>query len=96
MTAFARSSPKEFSDMWVVDLGSDVRRNPKISGTTHNVFGIKTGVAIAILSCGTSPSWFAASTTPADEDAEGLRWTRLATCVDSASWMRLAFTGHHA
>ena len=27
-------------------LGSDVRRNPKISGTTHNVFGIQTGVAI--------------------------------------------------
>ena len=24
-----------------------VRRNPKISGTTHNVFGIQTGVAIA-------------------------------------------------
>ena len=28
-------------------LGSDVRRNPKISGTTHNVFGIQTGVAVA-------------------------------------------------
>ena len=27
-------------------MGSDVRRNPKISGTTHNVFGIQTGVAI--------------------------------------------------
>ena len=24
-----------------------MRRNPKISGTTHNVFGIQTGVAIA-------------------------------------------------
>ena len=32
-----------------MDLGSDVRRNPKISGTTHNVFGIQTGVAIAFL-----------------------------------------------
>ena len=36
----------EFSDLYVIDLGSDVRRNPKISGTTHNVFGIQTGVAI--------------------------------------------------
>ena len=27
-------------------MGSDVRSNPKISGTTHNVFGIQTGVAI--------------------------------------------------
>ena len=25
---------------------SDVRRNPKITGTTHNVFGIQTGVAV--------------------------------------------------
>ena len=37
----------EFTDIYVMDLGSDVRRNPKISGTTHNVFGIQTGVAIA-------------------------------------------------
>ena len=37
---------KEFSDIYVLDLGSDVRSNPKISGTTHNVFGIQTGVAI--------------------------------------------------
>ena len=36
----------EFTDVYVLDLGSDVRRNPKISGTTHNVFGIQTGVAI--------------------------------------------------
>ena len=38
---------EEFTDIYVMDLGSDVRRNPKISGTTHNVFGIQTGVAIA-------------------------------------------------
>ena len=38
---------KEFSDLYILDLGSDVRRNPKIAGTTHNVFGIQTGVAIA-------------------------------------------------
>jgi predicted helicase len=28
-------------------LGGDVRANPKISGTKHNVFGIQTGVAIS-------------------------------------------------
>ena len=43
---FRQVAAKEFSDLYVVDLGSDVRRNPKISGTTHNVFGIQTGVAI--------------------------------------------------
>ena len=37
----------EFTDIYFMDLGSDVRRNPKISGTTHNIFGIQTGVAVA-------------------------------------------------
>ena len=44
---FRQVAGREFSDIYVMDLGSDVRRNPKISGTTHNVFGIQTGVAIA-------------------------------------------------
>ena len=43
---FRRVAAQEFTDIYVLDLGSDVRRNPKISGTTHNVFGIQTGVAI--------------------------------------------------
>ena len=44
---FRQVAFSEFTDIYVVDLGSDVRRNPKISGTTHNVFGIQTGVAVA-------------------------------------------------
>ena len=43
---FRRVASQEFSDIYILDLGSDVRRNPKIAGTTHNVFGIQTGVAI--------------------------------------------------
>ncbi len=43
---FRQIAASEFTDIYVLDLGSDVRRNPKISGTTHNVFGIQTGVAI--------------------------------------------------
>ena len=43
---FRKAASQEFSDIYILDLGSDVRRNPKISGTTHNVFGIQTGVAI--------------------------------------------------
>ena len=43
---FRKVAGDEFTDVYVLDLGSDVRRNPKISGTTHNVFGIQTGVAI--------------------------------------------------
>ena len=43
---FRKMASREFNDIYVLDLGSDVRRNPKIAGTTHNVFGIQTGVAI--------------------------------------------------
>ena len=43
---FRKVAGQEFSDIYILDLGSDVRRNPKISGTMHNVFGIQTGVAI--------------------------------------------------
>ncbi|MCX7997867.1 MAG: hypothetical protein N3A69_02800 [Leptospiraceae bacterium] len=38
---------KDFA--YIVDTKSDVRANPKIAGTTHNVFGIQTGVAIFFL-----------------------------------------------
>jgi predicted helicase len=37
---------KDFDTIYVVDLGGNVRINPKISGTTHNVFGIQVGVSI--------------------------------------------------
>ena len=43
---FRGIATEEFSDIYALDLRSDVRRNPTISGTTHNVFGIQTGVAI--------------------------------------------------
>ena len=43
---FRQVAAQEFTDIYILDLGSDVRRNPKISGTTHNVFGIQTGVAV--------------------------------------------------
>jgi predicted helicase len=37
---------KEFDEIYVLDLGGNVRKNPKLSGTTHNVFGIQVGVSI--------------------------------------------------
>ena len=45
---FRQIAAQEFTDIYILDLGSDVRRNPKISGTTHNVFGIQTGVAVGL------------------------------------------------
>ncbi len=32
--------------IYILDLSGNVRKNPKLSGTTHNVFGIQVGVSI--------------------------------------------------
>lgn len=39
---------QDFSRVYHLDLHGNVRRNPKLSGTTHNVFGIQVGVGITI------------------------------------------------
>jgi predicted helicase len=39
--------PEDFDAIYVLDLGGDVRDNTKLSGTTHNVFGIQPGVSIS-------------------------------------------------
>lgn len=46
---FRRIIQREFDHAYIIDTKSDVRANPKIAGTTHNVFGIQTGVAIMFL-----------------------------------------------
>ena len=43
---FRKVVAQEFDHIYIVDTKSDVRANPKISGTNNNVFGIQTGVAI--------------------------------------------------
>lgn len=40
---------KDFDLLYVLNLGGDTRDNPKLSGTTHNVFGIQVGVSINFL-----------------------------------------------
>jgi predicted helicase len=40
---------REFDAIYHLDLGGNVRKNPKLSGTTHNVFGIQVGVGITFL-----------------------------------------------
>jgi predicted helicase len=37
---------KDYHRVSVLDLGGNIRKNPKLSGTTHNVFGIQVGVSI--------------------------------------------------
>ncbi len=53
---FRRCVAQDFAEVYVVDLGGDVRANPKLSGTKHNVFGIQTGVAISFFVKRRAPS----------------------------------------
>jgi predicted helicase len=46
---FRKIISSEFNHIYIIDLGGDVRSNPKLSGPKHNVFSIQTGVAIMIL-----------------------------------------------
>jgi len=39
---------EDFDRVYHLDLHGNVRQNPKISGTTHNVFGIQVGVGITL------------------------------------------------
>jgi len=44
--AMRRCLQQDFDSIHILDLGGNVRKNPKLSGTTHNVFGIQLGVSI--------------------------------------------------
>ncbi|MEA5559018.1 type ISP restriction/modification enzyme [Nodularia spumigena] len=46
---FRKAVSDDFNYIYIIDLHGDVRKNPKLSGTTHNVFGIQTGVAIMFM-----------------------------------------------
>ena len=46
---FRKCIEDEFTHCYIIDTKSDVRMNPKISGTAHNVFGIPIGVAVMFL-----------------------------------------------
>ncbi|MTF37978.1 type ISP restriction/modification enzyme [Cyanobacterium aponinum] len=46
---FRKCLENEFDYIYIIDLGGNIRANPKLSGTTHNIFGIQTGVTISFL-----------------------------------------------
>ena len=46
---FSKCIYNDFDYAYIIDTKSDIRKNPKIAGTTHNVFGIQTGVAVILL-----------------------------------------------
>jgi predicted helicase len=83
---FRKVVADEFSFIYVVDLGGNVRINPKLSGPKNNVFAIQTGVAIAFMvkkdKKGKSPAQIYYSRRPemelAREKLEYLRTTKFA------------------
>ncbi len=48
LDGFRHHLHQEFSRIYHLDLNGNVRRNPKLSGTTHNVFKIQVGVGITV------------------------------------------------
>jgi predicted helicase len=46
---FRKTIQDDFDFAYIIDTKSDVRANPKIAGTTHNVFGIQAGIAVMFL-----------------------------------------------
>ena len=83
---FRKVAADEFTGIYVLDLGSDVRRNPKISGTTHNVFGIQTGVAIGFFVRDNARRSERSIHFVSREDAE--------VAVDKLAYMRRAMLDH--
>ncbi|TKK68347.1 DNA methyltransferase [Ilyomonas limi] len=49
LDGFRKIIQDEYDHAYIIDTKSDVRANPKIAGTTHNVFGIQTGVCVMFL-----------------------------------------------
>ena len=45
---FRKHLLQDFDRVYHLDLGGNVRRNPKLSGTKHNVFGIQVGVGVTL------------------------------------------------
>ena len=73
---FRKAVADEFAEIWLIDLGGDVRANPKLSGTKHNAMGIQTGLTIAFMvrSAGKrGPATIQYARRPEDETADDKR-----------------------
>jgi predicted helicase len=87
---------KEFDYLYILDTQSDVRKNPHISGTKNNIFGIQTGVAIMFavktskINGGGGGNIIISYCTMQDEDTREEKLAFLkANNLDSIPWERL-------
>jgi len=105
-----RAMQDEFQVIYHLDLNGDVRMNPKLSGTTHNVFGIQVGVGITVAICrrGKRPrrlKYFRAPENARKEEklaflaakktVSAVTWKTLSP-GDAGDWIQFAHTGEFA
>src|SRR5205823_1007346 len=89
----------DFTAIYHVDLHGNVRLNPKLSGTTHNVFGIQVGVGItiAIRHGQTTRARIAYQRVPEDwRKEQKLGWLAESQVISALEWEDLRHTEDNA
>jgi predicted helicase len=81
----------DFTHIFHVDLHGNVRRNPKLSGTTHNVFGIQVGVGITVAArvSASRANAFRYFRVPEEwRKEEKLRWLATKRSIGTVDWQK--------
>ncbi|MGI8925317.1 MAG: type ISP restriction/modification enzyme [Tepidiformaceae bacterium] len=93
---------QDFTRIYHLDLGGNVRKDPKLSGTKHNVFGIQVGVGITVAvhlrdeKDAKRPSQLHYASVPHDwTREEKLRWLADTESLASVDWDSLTPTARH-
>lgn len=89
---------QEFSAIYHLDLGGNVRQNPKLSGTKHNVFRIQVGVGItiAVRKNRRRPASLFYHRVPEDWRREAkLSWLSSVGKIEGVQWHRLKADAYH-
>ncbi len=89
---------REYTRIYHVDLHGNVRRNPRLSGTTHNVFGIQVGVGItlAVRKAARKPRQIVYHRVPEEWRKERkLEWLATVKTVSKIKWARLSQDRRH-
>lgn len=83
---------QDFTKIYHTDLHGNVRENPKLSGTTHNVFGIQVGVGVtvAIRNSGHTNNQLLYHRVPEDwQKEEKLSWLAKKRDIAAVEWQTL-------
>ena len=93
-----RAFEQQFTHIYHVNLHGNVRKNPKLSGTAHNVFGIQTGVGITVAvrkGCPTT-SRIAYHRVPEPWRKEAkLKWLAEKKTIGGIAWKQIAPDAKH-